>query len=65
MKVKIIIMNRTTEPYESMSNVFVTKGKTVVYNCLYLVVQWPMSFCNISPLAPLFNLLVTLVELFL
>ena len=28
---KSMIMNRTTEPYESMSNVSVTKGKTVAY----------------------------------
>uniref|UniRef100_A0A7N2R101 Uncharacterized protein n=1 Tax=Quercus lobata TaxID=97700 RepID=A0A7N2R101_QUELO len=47
-----------------MNNVSVTEGKTVAYDCLYLVVQWPMSFCNISPLAPLFNLLVSLVVLF-
>ena len=61
---KSIIMYRTTEPYESMSNVSVTKGETVAYDYLYLVVYWPMSFCNINPLAPMFNFLVTLVVLF-
>ena len=35
-----------TQPYEGMNNVTVSSSKLVTYDYLYLVLQWPRSFCN-------------------